>query len=240
VGEVREGPQVVTMRELERLLEGVEPGPSASWDAEDGSDRWTWEPPRERVERPADATAALREHILRAVLASWDFREPRGWQTPLAQALAALPPPDAARVPVSELEGGFSRFSAAPIFRQLGAATVSHREVEYLLPLPPVAVRGLVDCLWQDAKRDWHILIHDTATGEGPRGGGLRELELRVALAARAVKEQFGDLPKTARGYRWALGKAVSVRGGVEKLLDGLSAAVGARFPEIGKPHLLS
>jgi ATP-dependent helicase/nuclease subunit A len=239
---------VLSMGELEALMEGAHPADRAiGWDAEDGSDRAAWERPRERVERVADPYQALRVRVIRSVLEKWDFREPEGWVNLLPAACDGLPGSGAVRFAREELEGGFRGFARSPVFHQLAEASACLRDLEYLLPLPrpdglaaPSAsftVRGVLDCLWRDAEGNWHLLLHGieahAATGPG--------LQLRLALGALAVRQQFGRLPKTARCYGWSNGKAVSLhRGRVprEELLAWVKGALsGSPFIGCGQPR---
>jgi hypothetical protein len=229
---------------VEALLRGATPlAHAAGWDAEDGSDRSRWEPPRERVERLADPGLALRDRVLRAVLASWDFRQSEQWRALLGQAIDRLARPEAEHPALAQLQEVFQRFAKAPVFRQLSGAAACHRDVEYLLPLPPaeglpalpgpLLVRGVLDCLWQDVEGAWHLLLYDTARGDSSGRGW----ETRLAFGALAVREQFGKVPKTARSYRCEEGKVVSLRGGerrAEEMRTDLARALAPQPLSIG------
>ncbi|MCI0465127.1 MAG: UvrD-helicase domain-containing protein [Gemmataceae bacterium] len=200
-----------------RILTAAELDPSASvlpggaWDAEDGSDRWTWELPRERVERLTDPEAALRDRLIRAVLSAWDFRESGAWEPLLLRVIEAQP---AAGALLAELTEAFRRFVGLPVFRQLARARDLRREVEYLAPLSSGEglVRGVIDCLWQDAAGAWHLLLHDTVGEGGGRGKSGSAVQTRLALAALAVESQLGSPPKTARCHHWRTGRTTSLR----------------------------
>jgi ATP-dependent exoDNAse (exonuclease V) beta subunit len=231
--------RILLVGEVEALLRGATPLAHASgWDAEDGSDRSCWEPPRERVERFADSGLALRDRVIRAVMASWDFRHPEAWRLLLAQGIDVLPTPQAAQDALADLAEVLHRFAKAPVLRQLSRVAVCHRDWEYLLPLPPAPglfalpgplfVRGVLDCLWQDEEGAWHLLLYDTARGDSSGQGW----ETRLAFGVLAVREQFGRVPKTARSYRWEEGKVVSLRGGERRAEEILSALARALAPQ--------
>jgi hypothetical protein len=221
------------------LLRGSAPrAHAAGWDAEDGSDRSRWEPPRERVARFADPGLALRERVLRAVLATWDYRQPEEWRALLAQVIDALPTPEASQPVLADVEDVFRRYAKAPVLRQLAKAIACHRDFEYLLPLPPapglfalpgaLLVRGVLDCLWQDEEGAWHLMLYDTAKDD-PSG---QAWEMRLAFGVLAVREQFGKAPKTARCYRCEEGSLASLRGGVRRAEDVLTELARALAPQ--------
>jgi ATP-dependent helicase/nuclease subunit A len=204
-----DGVPVVTVGELERLLDPTAPAPApADWDSEDGSDRSTWELPRERIERSPDTDGARRDRAIRAVLGAWDFRDPDGWQA----LLEGGPGLDLAHV--------FRTFARTPVFGQLGKAREYCRDLEYLLPLPavPVVVRGVIDCLWKDHAGRWHVLQYDTSAA-ADAGGRKRtpKLQSRLVLAALAAEALVGVAPKTVRCYACDTGRTATLSGGREE-----------------------
>ncbi len=241
--------RLVTVGALERLLDGTALPSEVGWDAEDGSDRGAWELPRERVERPADPDAAVRERVIRAVLGIWDFGDPGGWEKLLAEAVQAQARSGAAQAVCAGLEEGFRRFASTPVFRQLARAKNCRRDVQYLLPLSPdaesftaaeqVVVHGVIDCAWQDAAGDWHLLAHDlSGAPKDKRGKGRADQEVGLVLGALALERQFGAAPKMVRRYEWATGKTVSPRGERmrrEKALAELQRAL-AVAPSLSSP----
>src|SRR5262249_32616257 len=134
------------------------------------------------------------------------------------------------------------RFARAPVLRQLAGAAVCHRDWEYLLPLPPAPglfVRGVIDCLWQDAEGAWHLLLFDTARADSSG----QTWETRLALGARAVGERFGKPAKAARGFRCEGGRLTSLRGGerrAENSLTELARALASQPLSIGLDGPLS
>jgi hypothetical protein len=97
--------------------------------------------------------------ILRDVLARWDFRDPAGWRADLD---AVLRLENRALRPGLELMlDGVARW---PLRAELAAAREVRREVLYALDLggesePLPVIEGLLDTLWQDAARGWHLLF---------------------------------------------------------------------------------
>ena len=112
--------------------------------AEDGSDRRTWLASRERID--PQPPSPLRT-----------TSTPGTSTTPMA---GVPPPPDIAPL--------LADFAANAMFRQLAAARVCHRDLEFLLDpgdnamsaLPKIA--GVIDVLWQDEKHGWHLLAWAT------------------------------------------------------------------------------
>ncbi|MCC6420355.1 MAG: UvrD-helicase domain-containing protein [Gemmataceae bacterium] len=207
-------PRIVHVAELEATGDVV---PVGGWDAEDGSDRREWESPRERGERFADPDAGMRDRAIRAVLGLWDYRDPAGWEPLLRQALEALDGTGA--LPAPELAEAFRRFAATPLFRQLARASEWRRDVEYLVAIPPgerppglpasVMVRGHLDCLYRDRACTWQVLLHDTTSGTA-RGG--KRGQVRLAIAALAVREHLGSPPRAVRYYHWQTGQTTTLR----------------------------
>ncbi len=198
----RVGQRVFTVAELEACLRASEghgdfPVPAAfarHFDAEDGSDRSEWPARRERVE-PGPGALPARERLLRSVLENWDFHDPQGWRPALRQVASRLGP-DAEGV-----ERSLSRFAASGLFARMSAAKACHRDLEFLLPWPgekappglraPPAVRGVIDCVWQDERGGWHLVC--LAPHPVPRPG--------LVFWAHAVKELFGTWPEDATVY---------------------------------------
>src|SRR5262249_50072393 len=104
------------------------------------------------------------ERLLRAVLQAWDFRDPQGLRPVLRRAAAQLGLVDEA----GAVERGVGGVIGSKEFAPPGRAVECHRELEFLMPWPgrkaPAglkhrpAVRGVIDCAWQDARQGWHLL----------------------------------------------------------------------------------
>lgn len=199
----RSGQRVFTVAELEALLAAAEgrttevlPGAFAwQFDAEDGSDRNHWPSRRERLEPSA---ASLRD----VVLERWDFRDPAGWRAALRQG-AGRSDRD-----VTVLERALEQFAASPAFARVTASAVCHREQPFLLEWPgketlegarPL-VQGMIDCLWQDDRRGWHLLC---LTLETLPATAKHAFEMRPGLIfwGQAVHQWFGTWPKELTVY---------------------------------------
>jgi ATP-dependent helicase/nuclease subunit A len=170
------------------------------FDREDGADRTEWVSPREGVAAQADVARAAHDRVSRRVLGEWDFRDPEGWRPALREALAAAPGLGGIEALTPSLEAVFAALATSPTFRALAGAAVVYRDVEFVDPLggPGVAVRGMIDCLWQGLRQDWHLLAY--ATEPVPPGGRGRDWARRepgLALAARSVSRRWGAWPRT-------------------------------------------
>jgi hypothetical protein len=140
------------------------------------------------------------ERVLREVLRRWDFAEPDGWR-PLLERF--LPPAegDGGRGLRAEAERVLERFAASGLRRRLAEARTCRREVEYLFRPGPAGellpvVRGVVDCLWQDAEGCWHLLFYSfEAVRAADRERHWRRRQAGLVLAAAAVREQTGAWP---------------------------------------------
>ncbi len=94
----------------------------------------------------------------------------------------------------------------SPLGRELSSARRLHREVEFRLHWhqqddgSPAEIKGTIDCLFQDASGDWHIIdykaIADVSKSEAVV---VNQYQLQLAVYAMAVERLFGTLPKTAR-----------------------------------------
>ncbi len=215
------GKRIFTVAELERFLKRPKGrGRSASplraadvarqFDREDGADRREWA-------RPGDEFGAREEEAsarpARDVLSVWDFRDPEGWR----MLFAARGREDGAAA-----EEILARFAASPTRAALALARTRQRDVEFLLDVPAggglfggserVAVRGVIDCVWEDAAGGRHLLAFSAgapATGRRAKGA----IPLGLALAACAVRRQFGAWPADVRLYDLPTGKVVEVPG---------------------------
>jgi len=198
--------------------------------AEDGSDRTSWIPPRQRVGASADGEGGRRDQLIRAVVERWDFRDSDGWRALLAQAQAGH-----TDVP-SDLEPLFDRFTRSPTFGLLGSARNCYRESEFLFDGGGARVRGVIDCVWQDASGEWHLLFYAT----GPIYEGLEQAwagrEPEMVLACLAVERQVGRPPATVTLYCFEPGTALSRAMAELNAGKHLTAAAGRLTIPLGNP----
>jgi hypothetical protein len=140
------------------------------------------------------------ERVLREVLRRWDFAEPGGWR-PFLERFLPRTEGGGGRGLRAEAEGMLERFAGSGLRQRLAAARTCRREVEYLFrpasagePLP--VVRGVVDCLWQDAEGRWNLLFYSfEAVRSSDRERHWRRRQAGLVLAAAAVREQTGAWP---------------------------------------------
>ncbi len=173
------------------------------FDAEDGSDRHDWARRRDFL-NPRREDGDLRDRILRAVLARWDFRQPDGWQALLTEECRACGQPEAGEDGFRQLERPLAHLARSPLLARLAGAAECYREVEVLADWPgagrvAVGLHGLVDCLWREGPGDWHLLAwvteRPTPDSADASWGGRRE---RLILQARAVQRCLGIWPRSA------------------------------------------
>jgi ATP-dependent helicase/nuclease subunit A len=96
------------------------------------------------------------------------------------------------------------RFVASPRGRELASAKAIHREIDFLLAWPPDApnpdgqyIQGVIDCLYQDAAGDWHILDFKTNDVSAERIAEEAErYELQLQVYAIAVERALRKSPK--------------------------------------------
>ncbi len=95
------------------------------------------------------------------------------------------------------------RFLRSPRADELRAATVVHRELEFLLRWPPGEagdgrmLQGFIDCLYQDRAGRWHVL--DYKTNRVPAAavpGVAASYELQMSLYALAAKRCSASAPR--------------------------------------------
>ena len=105
----------------------------------------------------------------------------------------------AARLACSMIE----RFTASRRGRELAAATVIHREIDFLLAWPPgesnttgYYIQGVIDCLYQDAPGKWHILDFKTNDVTPPQLSHVaKQYELQLHVYAIAAERVLGQSP---------------------------------------------
>ncbi len=138
--------------------------------------------------------------------------------------------------------GMIEHFLASPRGRQLAAADVIHREVDFLLAWPPEPqhaqgryIQGVIDCLFQDAAGDWHIAdfkSNDIRAADVPRIAQQYELQLYVyAIAAeRALGKPPAELvlhflrPGIEHTFSWT---DAARQQAVNMLSDSIDAVIG-------------
>src|SRR5262249_27289613 len=106
--------------------------------------------------------------LVHDVLERIDFADPAdiaGWCEHLAPLHVFQNVEQACRLATKMVE----RFVTSERGHELANAKAVHREIDFLLAWPPDApnpngqyIQGVIDCLYQDAKGDWHILDFKT------------------------------------------------------------------------------
>jgi hypothetical protein len=92
-------------------------------------------------------------------------------------------------------------FAASPLRQQLADAHTCHREVEFLATWPDddaesFALRGLIDCLWQDQDGAWHLLDYITDRQCTHKSdASWRRRKSSLVLSAWAVQQRLGAWP---------------------------------------------
>jgi ATP-dependent exoDNAse (exonuclease V) beta subunit len=129
----------------------------------------------------------------------------RDWCEQLAPDHVLLNAAAAAR----EAEQMIARFVASPRGRQLAAASVVHREVEFLLAWPPEDnvdlppsdsqryLQGYIDCLYQDAAGDWRLM--DYKTNDVPAAAVphvAKQYEMQLYVYALVIERALGTPPR--------------------------------------------
>ncbi len=96
------------------------------------------------------------------VLAYWDRKDPKAFETLLRYASPDHPPGPS----LDELKEMLLRFAESPHAQRLGNARVKHSEIPFVLPLGAEAggdfVEGTIDLLYQDAENQWCVLDYKT------------------------------------------------------------------------------
>ncbi len=132
------------------------------------------------------------ERALRTVLEAWDFRDPE-----MLRVLAKRHSTDAAWA--ADLEQLLERFAQSATCRELATAQSRQWGVEFALNLGtnlPV-VQGVIDCVWQDADGQWHLLYFTAETlAKAERDRYWKQRQREIVLAATAMQRQTGTWPK--------------------------------------------
>src|SRR5262249_28445582 len=104
--------------------------------SEDGSDRTTWVRPRDGIDPGDGSETAVRDRVLRAVLAQWDFQDTAGWEPLLERTLENELLLERFPSLQSELAPVLARFARSKTCRTIAAARNCYREIEFLLNWP--------------------------------------------------------------------------------------------------------
>jgi len=95
------------------------------------------------------------------------------------------------------------QFAASPVCRDLAAAAVVRRDVEFVLDgsdvAPGVTISGRIDLLWQDAAGSWRLIAWDFPPTEAH--GSFRAGTGELLVQALACARQSGRWPTTALVY---------------------------------------
>jgi ATP-dependent helicase/nuclease subunit A len=103
------------------------------------------------------------------------------------------------------------------------------RDVEFLLEMREgAAVRGRIDCLWEDEEGGRHLLSSASGRPRKRRGAKSEDWPLGVVLAAVAVQRQTGAWPRTVTVYDPAAGAMLRSDGDRLPYAEVLAAVAGA------------
>jgi ATP-dependent helicase/nuclease subunit A len=129
------------------------------------------------------------EQTVRSVLGAWDFNDPNGWRPLLTARAAGMSAEE-----LNKAADILVRFAASELRTRLAGAAVFHAAMPYVFDssqekkkgatLP--AIRGIIDCLWQDAQGRWHL------AGFVWNASSLDAAWDDVVFAAAAVRGQLG------------------------------------------------
>ncbi len=140
--------------------------------------------------------------LVHAVLERLDPRDEnpiRTWCEQLAEEHVVENAPEAAALAHEMVE----RFTRSARWRELAAASVVHRELEFLLAWPPGQtddrgryLQGYIDCLYQDARGDWHLVDYKTnnLTAAACQPAAER-YEMQLYVYAMAIERALGQGP---------------------------------------------
>jgi len=126
--------------------------------------------------------------------------------------------------------GALDRIADPEVRAELARARSLLRDVEFLLDVPEgAAVRGLIECLWEDTDGGRHLLAF--TSGDRPakrRRSKSREWPLGLVLAAVALHRQTGAWPRTAIVCDCATGTVRRGDGGRLPHAEALAAVAAA------------
>ena len=144
-----------------------------------------------------DQGAGYRDRVIRDVLDRWDFQDSDGWRSILQQGLGSVIGETGL---LDELEAALSRFAQSDLWQELARSVKRYRNVEYLYRMTgeesdgedqcSPALQGVVDFLWQDEDRGWHladVTASDTLA--------IRSYKAALVLAAEALRPRLGGRP---------------------------------------------
>jgi ATP-dependent helicase/nuclease subunit A len=191
-------------------------------DAVDGSDLVAWVSPRDHLVPNEGPETSRYDRMIRQVLEHWDIKDPEGWRLPLQREWRSQAEEAGADGPSTKVIQMLTRFAQSGVRGQLAAAHRVHWNVEFLLKVSleeaqtgdttPGIIRGVIDCLWQDAQKDWHLLALVTDTPESAVGqADWRKGAAGLRAGARAVQQSLGLWPKSLNCYCFGDGQLHAV-----------------------------
>jgi ATP-dependent helicase/nuclease subunit A len=156
--------------------------------------------------------SSLEERLARTVLSHWDFATEDGWRPMLNRLDTERNDRLRARAAVL-----LERVASSVLRRHLAKARKRLWEVEFSLQCaaeidkgPPFHVSGRIDCLWQDARDRWHLLLFTTNLLAKGREAVFRARLPELTLVAEALRRQTGAMPESLTLF--SLADGVSVR----------------------------
>ncbi|QDT74133.1 UvrD-helicase domain-containing protein [Lacipirellula limnantheis] len=139
--------------------------------------------------------------LVHAVLEQWNFQRPPALAE-FCESLAWLQPERPQEQTVARAVRLLEEFLASPRGRELASAQIVRREVEFLLPWPPVDqpttryLHGYIDCLYQGADGRWRLLDFKTNRVTADNLGTVaNQYESQLLVYALAVERALGAPP---------------------------------------------
>lgn len=143
-----------------------------------------------------------------------------------------------------------STFRRHPLAERIAAANTRRCEVDFLLRIGRLTLRGQIDLLYRDARGDWYLVDYKSDRLSSPvdLARQAKEYELQLLVYALAVERFFGQPPAEASLYFLRTGQMHrlspnrAMLAAAEQRIESLAKRiVSARrtgcFPRCGQPH---
>ncbi|MBN1556287.1 MAG: UvrD-helicase domain-containing protein [Phycisphaerae bacterium] len=165
--------------------------------------------------RIADLSPATLGTLLHRCMELYDFSHPQPAGELIERVLFErddLPPVQAEEL-TAQLEGMLTTFRDQSLAGELAAATEMHRELDFLLRVGRMTLRGQIDLLYRDAAGMWRIVDYKSDRAGTPEDMDhkLEHYELQLLTYALAVSRFAGSSPTDASLYFLRTGQVRSI-----------------------------
>jgi len=180
---------------------------------------------------PAGVDAATLGTLVHRCMELADFARPPAYESLVARAAAEMDLPEARLDALaSEVVPMLRQVRAGPLGDALAAARRALRELDFIMDLGPLTLRGQIDLLLLDASGTWHVVDYKSdRVGPEDLPAHAERYRLQVLLYAAAAARHLGVPPAEAALHflRPGLTHRFAVTRGALAAVEGQARALG-------------